>query len=476
MNPSAPLIRRSLRVYAVLTRLYPGGFRDEFGSSMCDAFDRWLRDEGARHGLRGVLRVWRTIAGELPSTLIREHIAAIAGPTTATPGRLPIRGATRVGLSALVPLAGYCLLLRTATSATDVAVLTLWFALMIAGMIRARGRGWACHRDTMIGSAAGTGLPLAWMALTGNSSPNIMFVAPLLIAAAATIGLILSSFVRLAMEGVTAVGITRQMVSAPGSAMPGFRWRQQRAFSLIELLVVIAIIAVLMGIMLPVLSSARGAARRTTCLANLHQWGQSFQMYLNNNKGRSFADRQDVTDLNWYELLQPYNGDLTKTLLCPGATDPGNAIGSASMAWGPDRTYSVGSPQWVLRGTFVGSYGFNGWLWRIPASIRQWVPPERQRHFIELPTIHSDGVPVLADCILAQGSPLDTDQPPANLQQPFAGPGGAPPGMAYFCIDRHAMAVNVVFLDSHAERIALPELWKLRWSGDFNPRDVTVGR
>ncbi|HYE60870.1 MAG TPA: type II secretion system protein [Phycisphaerales bacterium] len=54
-----------------------------------------------------------------------------------------------------------------------------------------------------------------------------------------------------------------------------------RGFTLIELLVVISIIALLMAILLPTLSGAREAARRTKCLANLKGIGQGVQLYLN---------------------------------------------------------------------------------------------------------------------------------------------------------------------------------------------------
>ncbi|MEM1213249.1 MAG: DUF1559 domain-containing protein [Planctomycetota bacterium] len=58
-----------------------------------------------------------------------------------------------------------------------------------------------------------------------------------------------------------------------------------RAFTLIELLVVISIIALLIGILLPVLTSARESARTVGCLSNQRQIGLAVQVYGNENKG-----------------------------------------------------------------------------------------------------------------------------------------------------------------------------------------------
>ncbi|MEO0964589.1 MAG: type II secretion system protein [Planctomycetota bacterium] len=56
-----------------------------------------------------------------------------------------------------------------------------------------------------------------------------------------------------------------------------------RAFTLVELLVVISIIALLIGILMPILGNARSTSENAVCLSNLRQLFIATQLYANDN-------------------------------------------------------------------------------------------------------------------------------------------------------------------------------------------------
>jgi prepilin-type N-terminal cleavage/methylation domain-containing protein len=88
-----------------------------------------------------------------------------------------------------------------------------------------------------------------------------------------------------------------------------------KAFTLVEMLVVIAVIAVLAGMLLPVLSNVREQARRKSCLNNLGQIGKACVAY------------QEPNNLYFPAFLQavftdpPYNGPANTAI--PGANFQG---------------------------------------------------------------------------------------------------------------------------------------------------------
>ena len=119
-----------------------------------------------------------------------------------------------------------------------------------------------------------------------------------------------------------------------------------RAFTLVELLVVLGLLFVLLGVLVPALSSAVGKARSVQCVANLKQWGCALRMYADDNEdflprrgqGVQVLERIERPD-DWFNALPPYfalppfsllatnhqapRPRCTSVFVCPSAEDAG---------------------------------------------------------------------------------------------------------------------------------------------------------
>ncbi len=263
--------------------------------------------------------------------------------------------------------------------------------------------------------------------------------------------------------------------------------RRKEGFTLIELLVVIAIIALLMAVIMPALKKCKESARTAVCAAQIRQFGLAWNQYADENDGKNiyYADYTEWDQGGfWFYRLGPYisadnsftEGDrnatsrsgVIKLLNCPAAkqwapdyNDAGPLYGAADMAW--KWTGVAGDRE------LEGSYTLNAWMQQRPGSSDK----RFYSNFIDaggsVPLI-SDGAWVDAwpnyggdESSLIENQMIDTQG--SGYSGTYRMPGER--SSARVILSRHGDAVNIVFRDTHVEKIDLERMWSFSWHNDF---------
>lgn len=222
-----------------------------------------------------------------------------------------------------------------------------------------------------------------------------------------------------------------------------------RAFTLIELLVVISIIALLVGILLPVLSQGREAARMSVCLSNSRQMGIATLAYSNDYEGTlptvgfSHGGEPFPRQGSWFNVLKPYS-DSQLLYRCPSDDSP--HWQTPDPATGRLREVSYGT-SFILSGLIAGDYrDFN--------QLDSLVRPTLTIYIAELAEVSTAGF-ATADHYHPEtwyGNPANHDIVLGNQLE----------------LEQHLKRVaNYAFMDGHAEALRRPDVFEVAPGSTF---------
>ena len=144
--------------------------------------------------------------------------------------------------------------------------------------------------------------------------------------------------------------------------MTTIRFKAIDGFTLIELLVVTATLAILAAFLLPVLSQAKGKARRAVCLNNLHQINLATRMYAEDHNDALVLPSGFVNSKTDYQLYKEYVKSYAGYKGLPSPSEKLFACPSDTFYWSRGGGSGTYHPSGLCAQAFTDftSYAFNG--------------------------------------------------------------------------------------------------------------------